>query len=77
MRKMSPLSNETILQAASGNPEAIKDVLDRYAPYINTVAGRWVTRPDGRIRYAVDYDRKCYIESKLMTSILKWKVIIK
>ena len=64
MRNSRLLSYETIVQAVSGEPEAVNTVLQHYRSHI-----RYAALVNGQI----DQDTEDYIKSKLIASLFKFR----
>lgn len=65
---------ETIIQAAAGDVESIHRVLKHYEGYIAKVSSKVLYDMDGTPYIFVDENMKKMLETKLITSILKFNV---
>lgn len=66
------IDNKTILLAASGDTEALMEVVDAYKPYIEKLSMRGVIDADGQYHEAVDETVKRTIETGLIAAIMKF-----
>ncbi len=72
---MNELSNDVIIRAAAGEPDAIEKVLKRYDAYINSYATEQINTDSGRIHFEVNEDWKSYIVLQVIEAILRWRVL--
>ena len=70
--KKQKIKTKTILLAASGDTEALMEVVDAYQPYIEKLSMRGVIDADGNYREVVDETVKRTIETGLIASIMKF-----
>ncbi len=66
------IDNKIILLAASGDTEALMEVVDAYKPYIEKLSMRGVIDADGQYHEAVDETVKRTIETGLIAAIMKF-----
>ncbi len=72
---MDELSNDVIIRAAAGEPDAIETVLKRYDAYINAYATEQTDCASGRTHFGVNEDWKSYIVLQVIEAILRWRVL--
>ena len=70
--KKQKIKTKTILLAASGDTEALMEVVDAYKPYIEKLSMRGVIDSDGNYKEVVDETVKRTIETGLIASIMKF-----
>ena len=73
-KRGSLLPFEVIEAAASGNVEAINQVLKHYEGYIIALSTRRLYDEDGNAHYFVDSEVRRTLETKLITKILLFDV---
>ena len=66
------LPREVILSAAAGEPDALRQVLDFYDPYLNAVASECVRGTNG-MRDELNEDKKSFLTACLIAAVLKWR----
>ena len=71
----SPPSFPMIEAATQGDAIAIQGVLDHYSRYISTLCTRPFKDVNGNTHYAIDPYIRRRLEAKLVTRILKFKII--
>ena len=69
------LPYETLVNAVSGNTEAICAVLKHFTPLINKLSMIPVLYPDGAYRLVLDEDIKRELEVELITQIPQFNVV--
>ena len=70
--KKQKIKTKTILLAASGDTEALMEVVDAYRPYIEKLSRRGVIDADGNYKEVVDETVKRTIETGLIAAIMKF-----
>lgn len=73
MDRMMHLSDDVIILASQGDPDAIVTVLEFYGGYINTAATERVFGSDGCWHTWLNEDRRSYIHTYLIKAIKKWR----
>lgn len=65
---------QTIAKATNGDPESINLIIDFYANYIKYLSLKEMQDANGQIYFIVDNDVCRRLETKLIASILKYKL---
>lgn len=63
-----------IVAATKGEPEAMQAVIQHYSSYISSLSMRKLRDERGNTYYGMDEDMRDYLRSKLMQSILDFKI---
>lgn len=70
----SKIPYSTISRAVQGNEDALKSVLLFYRPYMHTIATCPTYDFQGRPSTPIDDELLCRLETKLLLSVLKFKI---
>lgn len=71
-----PINFGIILAAITGDVDAINQVVFYFQPYINSKCKRKVWDEYGNVHYMVDEYMKRRMETRLITKILDFKIIL-
>ena len=63
-----------IVAATKGESEAMQAVIQHYSSYISSLSMRKLRDERGNTYYGIDEDMRNYLHSKLMQSILDFKI---
>ncbi|PLT70728.1 hypothetical protein CDL26_14115 [Mediterraneibacter gnavus] len=74
MKKLIPY--ETIQEAVNGNPFSINQVLRHYDGYINFLCRRKTVMECGKEKYQLDEMMKVQLQTYLIESILRFKIVL-
>lgn len=66
------LKSKTILQAVSGDPTALMEIVDIYAPYIEKLSMRVILDENGGYKEAVDEEVRRTLETSLIAAVMKF-----
>jgi hypothetical protein len=67
------LNHDLICKAVDGDSEALKDILQYYDTYINSLATYESFDENGKIYRTLDEDMKARLQCKLIEAIQKWR----
>jgi len=71
---LKPLEYDVIMNAASGDVDAMKRVIKHYGPYLRELATKRLVDEFGNEYRFMDETIRCQLENKLIKSVLKFKV---